>query len=176
MIQHPLFGAVSVMERKSLQVFLSCSRQNKGLPSVVSVQMEPGGLRLVSLNIALMQNAAWTRSMWCLGLLKRWTVSAAKQGQKAHRVAQAAPGRCVGRPAKGETANPHQTQAKAVKNLRYALLKNPEHLSENQQAQLQFLTAANPRLYRAYLLKENLRLALKASADEITAALTKWMA
>lgn len=99
-----------------------------------------------------------------------------KAWAEAHRVAQAAPGRCVGRPAKGETANPHQTQAKAVKNLRYALLKNPEHLSENQQAQLQFLTAANPRLYRAYLLKENLRLALKASADEITAALTKWMA
>ena len=40
------------------------------------------------------------------------------------------------------------------KNLRYALLKNPERLSENQQAQLQFLTKANPTLYRAYLLKD----------------------
>lgn len=27
--------------------------------------------------------------------------------------------------------------------------------------------SANPKLYRAYLLKENLRLALKASPDEI---------
>ena len=56
------------------------------------------------------------------------------------------------------------------------LPKNPENLSENQQTQLQFLTKANPKLYRAYLLKENLRLALKAGPDEIAEALTKWMA
>ena len=67
-------------------------------------------------------------------------------------------------------------QAKTVKNLRYVLLKNPEHLSDNQRAQLQFLTEANPRLYRAYLLKEGLRLALKAGPEEIAEALTKWMA
>ena len=62
-----------------------------------------------------------------------------------------------------------------MKNLRYVLLKNPENLSENQQAQLEFLTQANPRLYRAYLLKEGLRLALKVGADEIEYALNKWM-
>jgi len=44
-------------------------------------------------------------------------------------------------------------------------------LSENQHTQLQFLTKANPTLYRAYLLKENLRLALKAGPDEIASAL-----
>ena len=79
------------------------------------------------------------------------------------------------RPAKGEITNPEKKQAKAVKNLRYVLLKNPEHLSDNQRAQLQFLTEANPRLYRAYLLKEGLRLALKAGPEEIADALTKWM-
>ena len=63
-----------------------------------------------------------------------------------------------------------------MKNLCYALLKNPERLSENQQAQLRFLTIANPMLYRAYLLNENLRLAMKAEPDEIAGALTKWMA
>lgn len=63
-----------------------------------------------------------------------------------------------------------------MKNLRYVLLKNPETLSENQQAQLEFLTQANPRLYRAYLLKEGLRLALKAGANGIEYALNKWMA
>ena len=51
--------------------------------------------------------------------------------------------------------------------------QNPENLSENQHTQLQFLTKANPKLYRAYLLKENLRLALKAGPDEIAEALTK---
>ena len=94
---------------------------------------------------------------------------------EAHRQAKNQPKRKPGRPAKGEPAS-DKKQAKTVKNLRYALLKNPEHLSENQQAQLQFLTKANPTLYRAYLLKEDLRLALKAGPDEIAGALTKWMA
>lgn len=94
---------------------------------------------------------------------------------EAHRQAKALPKRKPGRPPKGES-QPEKVQAEALKNLRYALLKNPEHLSENQQAQLQFLTTANPKLYRAYLLKENLRLALKAGPDEISSTLTKWMA
>ena len=72
--------------------------------------------------------------------------------------------------------NSEKKQATAVKNLRYVLLKNQNDLSDNQKAQLQFLTKANPRLYRAYLLKEGLRLALKAGPDEITSAVTKWMA
>ena len=62
-----------------------------------------------------------------------------------------------------------------MKNLRYVLLKNPENLSASQKGQLKFLTKANLRLYRAYLLKEGLRLALKAGSDEISEALTKWM-
>lgn len=71
---------------------------------------------------------------------------------------------------------PKKSKVKTVKNIRYALHKNPENLSENQQTQLQFLTKANPKLYRAYLLKEDFRLALKAGPDEIADALTKWMA
>ena len=69
----------------------------------------------------------------------------------------------------------HDTAAVVWCGIGYVLLKNPENLSENQQAQLEFLTQANPRLYRAYLLKEGLRLALKVGADEIEYALNKWM-
>lgn len=98
-----------------------------------------------------------------------------KAWAEAHQIAKAVPKRGQGRPARGEVVNPEKQQAKAVKNLRYVLLKNPENLSENQTAQLDFLTKTNPRLYRAYLLKEGLRLALKAGADEITEALHKWM-
>lgn len=47
---------------------------------------------------------------------------------------------------------------------------------EDREAQLQFPTKANPRLYHAYLLKEALRLALKVGQKEIFEALTKWMA
>jgi len=95
---------------------------------------------------------------------------------EAYQTAKEAKKHGKGRPAQGENVNPEKKQAKAVKNLRYVLLKNPENLSENQQAQLEFLTQANPRLYRAYLLKEGLRLALKAGADGIEYALNKWMA
>ena len=109
-----------------------------------------------------------------------WATDALNQVRReawseAHRQNKKQPKRKPGRPAKGESM-PKKNTAKTVKNLRYVLLKNPEHLSENQQAQLQFLTKANPKLYRAYLLKENLRLALKAGPDEIADALPKWMA
>jgi transposase len=40
-------------------------------------------------------------------------------------------------------------------------LKNPENLTENQQAQLEYYVKANPELYKAYLLKERLRLVFK---------------
>ena len=40
---------------------------------------------------------------------------------------------------------------------------------------MKFLTTANPRLYRAYLLKEDLRLALKAGYESIGELLRKWM-
>jgi len=94
---------------------------------------------------------------------------------EAYRQAKNAPKREKGRPAKGEKVNPEKQQAKALKNSRFALLKNPENLSDAQQTQLHFLTKANPMLYRAYLLKENLRLALKAGPLEIVVALEKWM-
>ena len=93
---------------------------------------------------------------------------------EARRQDRDLPKRKPGHPAKG-APKPKSKQSGTVKNLRYALLKNPEHLTENQQTQLQFLTKANPKLYRAYLLKEDLRLVLKAGPDEIAGALTKWM-
>ena len=47
---------------------------------------------------------------------------------------------------------------KDLKGSRFALGKAPEHLTEKQQAQLEFIAKADKRLYRAYLLKEKLRL------------------
>ena len=98
-----------------------------------------------------------------------------KAWSEAYKAAKEAPRRAPGRPAKGEAVNPEKKEAKGLKYLRFALLKNPENLSETQRAQLEFLTEANPRLYRSYLLKEGLRLALKAGKDEIAEALTRWM-
>lgn len=61
------------------------------------------------------------------------------------------------------------------KTNKYALLKNPENLTANQQDQLELLEKANPVLYRAYLLKEGLRLALKNGIETIERALDAWL-
>ena len=94
--------------------------------------------------------------------------------REASAKAKAAPKRRAGRPRKGEVANPERKAANAVKGLRYPLLKNPEDLTERQAADLELAAVSNPRLYRAYLLKEGLRLALKLPADQIRDAVEAW--
>ncbi len=58
---------------------------------------------------------------------------------------------------------------------RHALWKNPEHLSERQRQQLSFVEASDPRLWRAYLLKEGLRTALSLPGDDGREALDDWV-
>ena len=94
--------------------------------------------------------------------------------REASAKAKAAPKRRRGRPKAGEEANPEKKEAKAVKGLRYPLLKNPEGLTERQAADLEMAAISNPKLYRAYLLKEGLRLALKLPADQIRDAVEAW--
>ena len=94
---------------------------------------------------------------------------------EANRAAKEVQKRHVGRPKKGETESHEKKLAEDIKATRYALLKNPQDLTEHQEEQLKFLTTANPRLYRAYLLKEDLRLALKAGYVSIGELLRKWM-
>jgi transposase len=47
--------------------------------------------------------------------------------------------------------------AQELKGARFALWKNPEDLTARQQAKLALIEKINQRLYRAYLLKEQLR-------------------
>jgi len=47
------------------------------------------------------------------------------------------------------------------------LLKNPENLTDNQKAQLEYWVKANPTLYKAYLLKEQLRLIFKQDSYQL---------
>lgn len=54
-----------------------------------------------------------------------------------------------------------KTDAKTIKSAKYALGKNPENLTNNQEAKLDCIADTDPKLYRAYCLKEMLRLALK---------------
>lgn len=68
------------------------------------------------------------------------------------------------------------TAAKDLKGARYALWKNPENLTDRQAAKLSSIQKTNARLYRAYLLKEQLRQIYRLPADPAIALLDEWIA
>jgi transposase len=65
--------------------------------------------------------------------------------------------------------------AKMLKGARYALWKNPENLTERQQTKLAWVAKSHPRLHRAYLLKEGLRVAFKLKGEAGKEALDRWI-
>jgi transposase len=66
--------------------------------------------------------------------------------------------------------------AKDLKGARYALWKNPENLTDRQQAKLSSIQKTNARLYRAYLLKEQLRQIYRLPAKAAVELLDEWIA
>jgi len=66
--------------------------------------------------------------------------------------------------------------AKQIQRSRWALWKNPEDLTPHQHAKLEWIAKTNPRLHRAYLLKEGLRYVFKVKGDQGKQALDRWLA
>ncbi len=66
--------------------------------------------------------------------------------------------------------------AKDLKGARYALWKNPENLTGRQRAKLSQIQHTNRPLYRAYLLKEQLRQIYRLPADAAITLLDGWIA
>lgn len=65
--------------------------------------------------------------------------------------------------------------ARALKHARYALWKNPENLTDRQHAKLAWIAKTDPRLHRAYLLKEGLRMAFVLKGTAGKEALDRWI-
>ena len=65
--------------------------------------------------------------------------------------------------------------AKDLKGARFALWKNPQNLTARQQTKLADIQRINARLYRAYLLKEELRLVFQLRGAEGMAMLRHWL-
>jgi len=63
-----------------------------------------------------------------------------------------------------------------LKGARFALWKNPEDLSANQRAKLSWVQRTNSQLYRAYLLKEQLRQVFKLRGSLGITLLKSWLA
>ena len=85
-----------------------------------------------------------------------------------------------GRLKQGDESSAMLTAAKhdasELKRSAYALAKAPEHLTDNQKLHLKMIAQKNPALYRAYLIKESLRLLLKLDdADKAAKALKSWL-
>ena len=66
-------------------------------------------------------------------------------------------------------------RATHLKGCRYALWKNPEDLTDRQATKLAGIASHNQRLYRAYLLKEQLRLVFQHRGAEAVAMLDAWL-
>ncbi len=68
-----------------------------------------------------------------------------------------------------------QVLANQLKGCRYALWKNPDNLTGRQQGKLAWVAHTNRQLYRAYLLKEELRLAIRIKGEEGIRLLAHWL-
>lgn len=66
--------------------------------------------------------------------------------------------------------------ARDLKGARFAVWKNPENLTDRQQAKLATIQKTNARLYRAYLLKEQLRQIYRCAPDQGELLLDRWLA
>ena len=68
------------------------------------------------------------------------------------------------------------SQAEALKGTRWALLKAPEHQTEKDKAKLSMVAGLNGRVFRAYLLKEELRALYRCSPRSAPRHLDAWIA
>jgi transposase len=94
---------------------------------------------------------------------------------QARALARTEPRRGPGKPPANAPARPGHDLTRALKNARWALWKNPENLTENQAAKLAWITKTDPRLHRAYLLKEGLRHVFAVKGDPGKHALDRWL-
>jgi transposase len=67
------------------------------------------------------------------------------------------------------------SRARLLKGARWALWKNAEALSDRQQRKLAWVQRVNQPLYRAYLLKEHLRLIFQLPIEDALELLEHWL-
>lgn len=124
--------------------------------------------------------AEFTSAAFCIDRyhVTQWAIEALDQVRKnAWKVTaerkKSAPKHGRGRPKKGEVREKYPT-AKDNKGLKYALGKNPDHLTDAQRERLNNLRKTDFYLYRAWELKENLRRIFDLSPDVIEVHLKGW--
>jgi transposase len=66
-------------------------------------------------------------------------------------------------------------EGKVLKDSRWSLWKNPEHLTDRERARLDYIAATHPRLHRAWALKEGLRVAVTGSGPGAIDGVDRWI-
>ena len=99
--------------------------------------------------------------------------------EEAKSLSKANP-RGKGRPRKDDQVSQAISEAKSkaydIKGSAYALGKAPENLTDKQRLKVEMIAQTDNRLYRAYLMKERLRLIFKIrDVDEAEAELDRWL-
>ena len=110
---------------------------------------------------------------WANDALGEVRLQAWRDARRVARVTE--PQRSRGRPRKDAPQRPASERAKALKGVRSALWKNPENLTEKQRAKLEWVALTDPKIYRAYQLKEGLRLIFQMPHEEAVEALDRWI-
>ena len=85
------------------------------------------------------------------------------------------PPRVVARPSGLARQGRSTGDAQHISKSRYALWKNPGDLTGRQRHQLEWIAKTDPRLWRAYLLKEGLRYVFAVKGNEGKTALDRWI-
>jgi transposase len=93
---------------------------------------------------------------------------------EARALARTEPQRGRGRPPIDAPPRPGHERARRLLHARYALWKNPENLTDREADKLAWIAKTDPRLYRAYLLKEGLRHVFAVKGAAGMEALDRW--
>ena len=143
----------------------------------------PDGSRTVSMSSPLPVSAASIPSTSSNGRWWRWMMFAARYGGKPTPRLYRQPKRIPeGKDDRKRTTLPQRSLPppkqgpKRSRTLLSPWGKPPEHLTENQQTRIAMIAENNSRLYRAYRMKETLRLLFKIKdVKEAEAELDRWL-
>jgi transposase len=94
--------------------------------------------------------------------------------REARALARTEPKWGRGRPRNDVAPRPGHERVRRLNRARWALWKNPENLSDHQAAKLAWIAKTDPRLHRAYLLKEGLRHVFAVKGEPGKEALDRW--
>ena len=167
-----------------LNLFLDgLAREQRRAMEVVTAD---GARRIGQLVKRRCPNARWVMDpfrvvQWMNGALDAVRCGEWNAARAAARAARPRPEGKRGRPAKGELPPEEvralEEEAASIKGSRYALVKNPEDLTDGQRARLEALKKrAGSRLVRAWELKEDLRAVFRAAdGSEAAELLDDWM-